>query len=507
MELPYEQKQEPELERELVKLLREGSGETIYEISAPDMDMDERLKTIKTIAGRLHSDVSIIRRKAEKMDILIRKINYGIETRVAVVGNVDAGKSSLLGVLTHNLLDDGRGLARSCIFRHKHEIASGRTSSICHEVLAFDSIGGVIPYVKSSMDKDDISKMIHFIDLAGHRKYFGTTMYGMTGHHPDYAMLIVGSNMGIIGTTKEHLGVSLALQIPVFVVITKVDMCPENVLKETITQLKSILKSRGCRKIPFLVHNEDDMIVCARNFVSERITPIFCVSNISGKNIDLLKKFMNLLPTTRKWEDTYPLPLEMQIDTTWYVNGFGTVVSGTIMKGTINVSDSVLMGPTTNGQFVPVAFKSLYCKDCPATSAHAGQCVSVSLKKVSRKDVVPGMVIISPKYNPVPCMEFNAEIIILCHATTIMVGYESVVHCGGIQQTVRIVAMDKDVLRAGDRANVRFRFIFKPEYIVVGSRIMLREGNARGIGQITGGSAAPPMTPLQGVGCAGAVNP
>ena len=43
------------------------------------------------------------------------------EIRCAVVGNVDAGKSTLLGVLTHGELDNGRGLARQRLFRHKHE--------------------------------------------------------------------------------------------------------------------------------------------------------------------------------------------------------------------------------------------------------------------------------------------------------------------------------------------------------------------------------------------------
>lgn len=48
------------------------------------------------------------------------------QIRVAVVGNVDAGKSTLLGVLTHGALDDGRGFARQKLFRHKHEMESGR---------------------------------------------------------------------------------------------------------------------------------------------------------------------------------------------------------------------------------------------------------------------------------------------------------------------------------------------------------------------------------------------
>lgn len=51
------------------------------------------------------------------------------------MGNVDAGKSTLLGVLTHSELDNGRGHARQRLFRHKHEMESGRTSSVGNDIL------------------------------------------------------------------------------------------------------------------------------------------------------------------------------------------------------------------------------------------------------------------------------------------------------------------------------------------------------------------------------------
>jgi len=61
-----------------------------------------------------------------------------------VVGNVDAGKSTLLGVLTHCELDNGRGYSRQKLFRHKHEVESGRTSSVGNEILGFSSDGTVV---------------------------------------------------------------------------------------------------------------------------------------------------------------------------------------------------------------------------------------------------------------------------------------------------------------------------------------------------------------------------
>lgn len=74
----------------------------------------------------------------------------------------------------------------------------------------------------------------------------------------------------MIGMTKEHLGLALALNVPVFVVVTKIDMCPPNVLQETLKMLQRILKSPGCRKIPVIVQNTDDVVCSATNFTSER---------------------------------------------------------------------------------------------------------------------------------------------------------------------------------------------------------------------------------------------
>ena len=74
-------------------------------------------------------------------EVLIRKQSKHesfTEMRVAIIGNVDAGKSTLLGVLSRGGLDNGRGKARASVFRHKHEIESGRTSDVSREVLGFD---------------------------------------------------------------------------------------------------------------------------------------------------------------------------------------------------------------------------------------------------------------------------------------------------------------------------------------------------------------------------------
>lgn len=66
------------------------------------------------------------------------------------------------------------------------------------------------------------AKIVSFIDLAGHEKYLKTTLYGLTSGAPSCVILIVGANAGLIGMSKEHLAIALALSVPVVVCVTKV---------------------------------------------------------------------------------------------------------------------------------------------------------------------------------------------------------------------------------------------------------------------------------------------
>jgi GTPase len=70
---------------------------------------------------------------------------------------------------------------------------------------------------------------VTFIDLCGHEKYLKTTLFGMMGLLPDYVMILVGANMGLSTMTKEHIGIALSLKIPIYVVITKIDIAPKEI--------------------------------------------------------------------------------------------------------------------------------------------------------------------------------------------------------------------------------------------------------------------------------------
>ncbi|XP_075220086.1 GTP-binding protein 1 isoform X1 [Lycorma delicatula] len=491
------------LQRRMKQRIEDGRGETIFDVGVGEDDGEGGLKddeyeasvaTLQSLAATLDADCVLLRqRKAGQSYIgqyLVRRRVVQqdfLEIRVAVVGNVDAGKSTLLGVLTHGELDNGRGHARQKLFRHKHEMESGRTSSVGNDILGFDSLGNVVNKPEhGSLDWVKIceksSKVITFIDLAGHERYLKTTVFGMTGHAPDFGMLMIGANAGIVGMTKEHLGLALALSVPVFVVVTKIDMCPPNVLQDTLKLLMRILKSHGCRKVPVMVKTKDDVVISATNFVSERLCPIFQVSNVNGENLDLLKMFLNLLTTRMASNDNEPA--EFQIDDTYSVPGVGTVVSGTTLKGVIRLNDTLMLGPDPLGHFVPIAVKSIHRKRMAVREVRGGQTASFALKKIKRSQIRKGMVMVSPALNPTACWEFEGEILVLHHPTTISSRYQAMVHCGSIRQTASILSMSEECLRTGDKAVVHFRFIKHPEYLKPGQRMVFREGRTKAVGNV-----------------------
>lgn len=455
--------------------LDEGHGETVFDIgfenNGDSMALSkENWKTVisrlnqaiakekadclllltKNVGGEVEAESTIGNKEVNNEcsgKILIRRQpatpDDVIETRIAVVGNVDAGRSScsfllvplssnspmlcfnllivisgkstMLGVLVKGGLDDGRGLARVNLFRHKHELETGRTSSVGMEIMGFDTMGKVIasevPGRKLSWEEigKRAAKVISFTDLAGHERYLRTTVFGMLSSSPNYALLMVAANNGVIGMAKEHLGIALALNVPVMVVITKIDICPPHILEQTITQITRILKSPGARKIPIFINNREECINTATQFVSQRICPIFQVSNVTGECLDLVSAFLNILPHHGHYDSE--APFEFQINDTFSVPFVGTVVSGIVKSGLIHEGDPVLIGPDSLGQFTNTSIRSIERKRIKVQVAMAGQSASFALKKIRRKDTRKGMFIL-PKNELAPpkvYREFVAE--------------------------------------------------------------------------------------------------
>ena len=391
------------------------------------------------------------------------------EIRIGVLGNVDSGKSTIIGVLSSGILDNGRGKARLHVLEHPHEKQSGRTSSITHI------------YYKNYINN------ILFIDLAGHELYLKTTIHGIIGYNLDYVMLVVGSNMGFSKMSIEHLKMIIYLKINFFIVLTKVDICPENIKENTIESIKKFLIEYNIK------YN----------------VPIISLSSKTGQNIDSLKKYLSKLKKIHKISNFNYTPL-FTVETKYNVVGVGTVVSGKLLHGNINKNDKLLLGPINNN-FVTVLVKSLhdnFRNDIMCINEGESGCINI--KNIDKNKIdfkkckfKKGMYILQnndiTQNKHILSWSFVALISLISnHSTTISKNYQPVINCNKIMQSARIIQIneinnnivegdyniDKSIVRSGDMSTVIFKFSYRPELINKNDIFIFREGSTKGIGRI-----------------------
>lgn len=396
--------------------------------------------------------------------------NYINEIRIASIGNVDSAKSTTISVIANNKLDDGKGGARSMILKHPHEKDTGRTSSVTQH------------YIKT---KD---KIIGFIDLAGHEKYLKTTVSGLNGFFIDYAMVTIGLDRGLVGMAKEHLALALALKIPIFVLLTKLDIAKEHKranIKKRLTKLFSH-PFAGRKQLEYITDKNIDSLV--RNYSPNYSKiPIFEISNTKGDNIENLRNFILSLKYYNKIGDKYAENPKFIIDDRFKIKGIGIVISGIAKEGIFKKDETYYLGPF-NGKFKKVVIKSIHDNFRQFVDyLGAGQGGCFNIKCIEKKDdinytrIKKGLILTK---NPISIKKFRAEVSILHHPTTIKINYQPTIHCGTVRQTAKIYKMDKELIRTGDSAIVDFEFLFKPEHIEIGQKIVFRDGRTKGIGVI-----------------------
>jgi GTPase len=440
------------------------------------------------------------------------------EIRIGMIGNVDSGKSTLTGVLSANVLDDGRGLARNQVLKHQHEQETGRTSSITQNYVRelklisksnqkdtildnFDELSILVDKSNNIKKeyKDGIlkEKTTIFVDLAGHEKYLKTTIKGINRCFIDYACVLVGSNKGLqskdgsMNMSMEHLNISISLKIPTFIVMSKIDITPKEVYDYNLNKLIKTLekKTRG-KRTPIVILNENDLQIVRNSFADGDYTtyiPIFPMSSVTAEGLPILKNFVNNLPCYNNFEYFKNEVPDFIVSSRYNIPGIGTVVAGFMRSGTIYKGDTLQLGPY-NKHFYTIQIKSIHNNFSEnVNKLEAGQSGSFNIKlnTKTKLKVKSGLHITLNK--DLYC-KFDANVIILQHPTTIFPNYEALIHCGSISQVAKITDIkttngDK-CLRLGDRAKVSFEFKQHPEFIQPNTRMVFREGRAKGIGEI-----------------------
>lgn len=482
--------------------LKTGGGKAYYIIGVSDEgevvcrseeEFEKTLEVINKLAEGIGSKISEIERFNENgffARVTIEEINSekGINEHITIgtIGHVDHGKSTLIGTLLTGTKDDGVGKTRIFLDFLPHEVERGLTADITHAVFGFK--GNQRIYLKNPLNKKEVAelidkstKIVSFVDCPGHAPWLRTTVRGILGQRVDYVLLIVAIDDGVTPITKEHLGIALAMDIPLIIVVTKIDKMSNERVKEVIADVSALLRRVG--KVPLTVRDKET----ARNVskkVSERfLIPIIKTSSVTLDGLDILNElFLNLPEKTD--EVLYKQPFLMYIDKVYKVRGAGTVVSGRVKQGIVKKGQELLIGPI-NDRYETVSCQSIKHHHLVQTKGEVGDILGIAIKGVDMDLIKRGMVIRDENGESKTVKEFLAEVFILNHPTRIREGYEPIIHLETISETVTFENIyNQEFISTGDRALVKMKFKYNSYHLVEGDKFIFREARSKGIGGV-----------------------
>lgn len=479
-------------------LLDMGKGTAVYIIGVDDagktkglsdLELQETVNVLKTIARENNADITKVERFQENGSligkVLIQKLSTnGIQNHIicGVAGHVHHGKSTLVATLMTGKpdLNGNHWLYLNVL---PHEIERRLSADLHFALMGFRKKEPL--HLKNPRDKKEraqvvekADKIVSFVDAVGHEAWLRSTIRGLVGQDIDYGLLVIAADDGVTHITKEHLGLLLAMNLPIVVCITKVDKMGEKRIDEVEQQIDNLLKNIG--KIPFAIKDENDLLVIIDKLDS--IVPVLKTSAVTLDGYELLNKLLLLLPEREKALDK---PFLMFIDRVYDVTGVGTVVSGTIKQGKLQAGRELLLGPDATGNFKKIKATSIEMHYHRLSEADAGLVVGIAVRGIKHDYIERGMILCDDKLGPKAVKSFEAEILVLHHPTRIANGYEPIIHLATVAETAKVKLIDKTYMKAGEAGKVEFIFKYRSAYLDVGDKFVFREGKTKGIGTVT----------------------
>jgi len=402
---------------------------------------------------------------------------------IGTAGHVDHGKSTLVGSLVTGEADDGDGFTRGFLDVQPHEVERGLSADLSYAVYGFDETGDPIrmdnPHRKTDRAEvvQEADRLVSFVDTVGHEPWLRTTIRGLVGQKLDYGLLAVAADDGPTKTTREHLGILLATDLPTMVAVTKVDAVSPERVAEVEKEIETLL--RDVDKTPLRVDRYG--VETAASELSETVVPIIRTSAVRGDGMADLDRLFETLPKRATDEHS---AFQMYIDRSYNVTGVGAVASGTINAGSLSAGDELLLGPMADGSFREVEVRSIEMHYHRVDEAKAGRIVGIALKGVAESEVQRGMVLLPRAADPEPVRSFEAEVMVLNHPTRITEGYEPVIHLETLSETA-VFSPEGGKLLPGDTGTTTVEFKFRPYFVEEGQRFVFREGSSKGVGTVT----------------------
>ena len=320
---------------------------------------------------------------------------------IGTAGHIDHGKTTLIKALTGRNTD-----------RWEEEQRRGITIDL-----------GFTYFDLPSGDRAGI------IDVPGHERFINNMVAGVVGM--DLVLLVIAADEGIMPQTREHMDILNLLGIEKsIIVLNKCDLVDEEWLELVEEEVKEELHGT------FLEH-----------------APVVKVSAATGEGLDsLIDTIVHMTSDEVVSKDVQTIP-RLPIDRAFTLSGFGTIITGTLVSGTITKEDTLEMYPI--GKDCKIRSFQVHGQD--KNECYAGQRVAINLSNVKKKEIKRGCVLAPP--NSMKNTDLlDVKLQILDSSMRILTNHTRLHFFTGTSEILcRAVLLDKEEIGPGESGYVQLR--------------------------------------------------
>lgn len=318
---------------------------------------------------------------------------------VGTAGHIDHGKTTLVKALTGQDAD-----------RLPEEKARGITIDLGFAHMTLPS-----------------GQALAFIDVPGHERFVKNMVAGV--HGMDAVMLVVAADEGVMPQTEEHLAILRLLGVERgFTVVTKADLVDDDMLQ--------------------LV---EEMVREAAQGTMLESEPILFADAVSGRGLDKVREQLEHVARTVS-RPSQRAAVRLPIDRVFTVKGFGSVVTGTLVSGTLTTESTLELVPGG----VTVRVRGLQVHNHTVSRAESGQRVAVNLSGIEREEIERGQVLVSP--GTLAAVDLAVVDLELLKSSPPLQDKTRVhVHAGTAEALGRVYFYDRTDLAPGDRVPAEVR--------------------------------------------------
>ena len=287
---------------------------------------------------------------------------------------------------------------------------------------------------------------IDLIDMPGHERFVRTMVSGATG--VDAVLLVVAANEGIQPQTAEHVDIAGLLGLRrAILAITKADLVPEAQAHAVAAQAATLLQAAGLT-------------------VEATVT----TSATAGTGLGPLAEALRAIAASQPAQEDAGFAY-LPIDRAFSIAGQGTIVTGTLRRGPLSLTDTITLAPS--GQ--KIRLRALQVHGTRTTQALPGQRVAANLRDIPATDIARGAALCTnPGLEPSTWLTTTLQSV--SGAAPLPNNTRLVLLFGTEETEIRLRLLDRDELRPGDQALAQLKCA-TPVAIPARERFILRRAS------------------------------